>query len=79
MYKRGPRNYSKKDENFDLLLKQEQVHRMVNRLVIPHDWYETIMAYYLSNNGMADFERESYNLRADSGEIGHRFRLMSAG
>jgi len=24
MYKRGPRNYSKKDENFDLLLKQVQ-------------------------------------------------------
>jgi hypothetical protein len=24
MYKRDPRNYSKKDENFDLLLKQVQ-------------------------------------------------------
>ena len=44
---------------------EEQVHRMVNRLVIPADWYETIMAYYLSNNGMADFERESYNLRQE--------------
>ena len=44
---------------------EDQVHRLVKQLVIPPEWYETIMAYYLSNNGMADFERESYNLRQE--------------
>jgi hypothetical protein len=44
---------------------EEQVNKLVRRLVIPMEWYEMIMAYYLSNNGMADFERESYNLRQE--------------
>jgi hypothetical protein len=34
-------------------------------MTIPVEWYETIMAYFLSDNGMADFERESYNLRQE--------------
>ena len=38
---------------------EEQVNELVNRLVIPPEWHEMIMVYYLSDNGMADFERES--------------------
>lgn len=44
---------------------EEQIHISVKGLVIPNEWYETIMAYFLSDNGMADFERESYNLRQE--------------
>ena len=44
---------------------EEQVNKLVSQLVIPPEWYEMIMAYYLSDNGMADFERESYNLRQE--------------
>jgi hypothetical protein len=44
---------------------EEQIHASVKGLVIPNEWFETIMAYFLSDNGMADFERESYNLRQE--------------
>lgn len=49
-----------------------QVNELMNRFVIPADWYEMIAAYYLSDHGMADFERESYNLRQELS----RFRDM---
>lgn len=48
------------------------VNELMNRFVIPTDWYEMIAAYYLSDHGMADFERESYNLRQELS----RFRDM---
>lgn len=44
---------------------EEQIHLSVKNMTIPVEWYETIMAYFLSDNGMADFERESYNLRQE--------------
>ncbi len=44
---------------------EEQINQMVNRLIIPETWYEMIAAYYLSDHGMADFERESFNLRQE--------------
>jgi DNA invertase Pin-like site-specific DNA recombinase len=44
---------------------EEQIHASVKRLMIPDEWYDMIMAYYLTDNGMADFERESYNLRQE--------------
>ena len=42
-----------------------QVDELVGRLVIPEAWYEEIMASYLSEDGMAVFERENYNLRQE--------------
>jgi len=44
---------------------EAQVEDIVTQLNIPENWYETIFAYYLSDNGMADFERDSYNLRQE--------------
>jgi DNA invertase Pin-like site-specific DNA recombinase len=44
---------------------EEQVENLLSQLVIPEEWYEQIMAYYLSDHGMADFERDSYNLRQE--------------
>ncbi len=44
---------------------EEQIHQLVTRIVIPEAWYDMIAAYYLSDHGMADFERESFNLRQE--------------
>ena len=44
---------------------EERIENLVTQLAIPEEWYETIMAYYLSDHGMADFERDSYNLRQE--------------
>ena len=44
---------------------EDQVHQIMMRFIIPQEWYEMIAAYYLSDHGMADFERESYNLRQE--------------
>ena len=51
---------------------EEQVHQLMKMIRIPQEWYEMIAAYYLSDHGMADFERESYNLRQELS----RFRDM---
>jgi hypothetical protein len=44
---------------------EEQIEDVMKSLVIPESWYSLIAAYYLNNDGMADFERESYNLRRE--------------
>lgn len=44
---------------------EEQVNQLVERLVIPEEWYETILAYYLSEDGMSEFELQGYNLRQE--------------
>jgi hypothetical protein len=44
---------------------EEQVEEMMKSLVIPQEWYEMIAAYFLKDDGLADFERESYNLRRE--------------
>jgi hypothetical protein len=51
---------------------EAQAHQFMKQMVIPKEWYEMIAAYYLSDHGMADFERESYNLRQEL----TRFREM---
>ena len=42
---------------------ESQVNQLVSRLVIPLEWREATLAYYLSDDGMGEFEREGYNLR----------------
>lgn len=46
-------------------LMEGEIEKLITQLVIPEDWYELILAYYVSDHGMADFERESYNLRQE--------------
>ena len=46
-------------------LAEAKVNQLLSQLVIPKAWYEMIAAYYMSDNGMADFERESFNLRQE--------------
>ena len=41
---------------------EEQVNQIVETLVIPKEWYEPILAYYLSDKGMSEFELRSFNL-----------------
>ncbi|MBU2610790.1 MAG: recombinase family protein [Chloroflexi bacterium] len=46
-------------------LLEAQINRLVETLVIPEEWHETILAYYLSNDGMSEFERQGYNMRQE--------------
>ncbi len=43
---------------------EEQLQGLIEKMVIPTEWYEAIMAYYLSDEGLSEFEREGHNLRA---------------
>ena len=43
---------------------EAQLQGLVESLVIPGEWYEGILAYYLSREGLSEFEREGYNLRS---------------
>jgi hypothetical protein len=44
---------------------EEQVNQIVETLVIPNEWYELILAYYLNDKGMSEFELRSFNLRQE--------------
>ena len=44
---------------------EAQIHDSIANLVIPPAWYEMIMAYFLNDHGMEEFERENYNLRQE--------------
>jgi hypothetical protein len=43
----------------------EQINSLVQSLTIPQEWYEGILAYYLSNDGMSEFEMQGYNMRQE--------------
>ncbi len=43
---------------------ETQLQDLIENLIIPTEWYEAIMAYYLSGEGLSEFEREGHNLRA---------------
>jgi site-specific DNA recombinase len=44
---------------------EEYITRMMEGLVIPDEWIELILAYYLSDQGMSEFELRSFNLRQE--------------
>jgi DNA invertase Pin-like site-specific DNA recombinase len=44
---------------------KEQVNQLVEKFSIPSDWYELILAYYLSDDGMSEFEMQGYNMRQE--------------
>ncbi len=46
-------------------LVEEQVTQLVMHLHIPPEWHERIMAYYLSHEGLGEFERKGYALRKE--------------
>jgi len=41
---------------------EEQIDTIVQGLRIPSEWRERILAYYLSDDGMVEYERQRYNL-----------------
>ena len=53
-----------------------EIDRIVGSLVIPQKWYDMIYAYFLHDNGLAEFERETYNLRK---ELERLQRLFTSG
>ena len=44
---------------------EEQINQLVETIVIPEDWYEGILADYLSDDGMSEFEMQGYNMRQE--------------
>lgn len=42
---------------------EQQADQWMKKFVIPPSWYDWIAAYYLSDNGLAEFECEGHNLR----------------
>jgi hypothetical protein len=44
---------------------EEQVNQIVGQLIILDEWHELILAYYLNDKGMSEFELEGYNLRQE--------------
>lgn len=44
---------------------ESQVYGLMSKLVIPKEWDDWIAAYYLSDDGMAEFERAEYGYRQE--------------
>jgi len=44
---------------------EDQINPLIGHLVIPSDWYDLIIVYYLSDQGMSEFELHSFNLRQE--------------
>ncbi len=42
---------------------EPQIESLMRELVIPPEWYDRTMAYYLNDDGLTEFEREGHNLR----------------
>ena len=43
---------------------EAQVDGILTKFTIPENWFDTIIAYYLTDEGMTEFERETRNIRA---------------
>ncbi|CAG1012080.1 hypothetical protein ANAEL_04336 [Anaerolineales bacterium] len=43
---------------------EDQLQALIDTLVIPKEWNDMIMAHYLSDEGLSEFDREGHNLRA---------------
>ena len=48
---------------------EAQITQILSQFTIPDIWYDMIAAFYLSDDGMADFERDSYNLRQELNRV----------
>jgi hypothetical protein len=55
-------------------LVEQQVVDLVTRLQIPTEWHERILAYYLSDDGMSEFERRGYGLRKEMERVRELFQ-----
>jgi len=44
---------------------------LVNRLIIPAEWYDTIIAYVLTDDGLVEFKRQSQELRQQLERVRH--------
>jgi DNA invertase Pin-like site-specific DNA recombinase len=68
--KAGPENLDEElrkrhRANLRTSIVEEQINSLVESLVIPEEWYEGILAYYLSEDGMSEFEMQGYNMRQE--------------
>ena len=70
--KKGKKDNPHRVMRSDVLLPQ--VDALMERLVIPPEWYDLILAYYLHEDGMPAFEREGYNLRQELDRLRDLYR-----
>jgi DNA invertase Pin-like site-specific DNA recombinase len=56
---------------------EDQINRLIARLVIPRDWEDLIAAYFLSDDGMAEFERVGYAYRDELRQLGVLYKAGS--
>ena len=54
---------------------RRQVERLLARFVIPPAWYERIQAYYVTDLGLSEFERQGRNLRGTLARARELFEL----
>jgi len=52
---------------------ERQAVDLVKHLQIPPEWHERILAYYLSDDGMSEFERRGYGLRKEMERVRELF------
>ena len=52
---------------------EAQVDGLLSKLLIPDVWDDWIAAYYLTNDGMAEFERAGYKYRQELQQLGDLF------
>lgn len=46
-------------------IMEKQVNQLVEKLVIPEDWYEAAMAYFIHSDGISAFALHAHNLRQE--------------
>jgi DNA invertase Pin-like site-specific DNA recombinase len=44
---------------------EAQIDRLIENFSIPTEWYDHILGYFYSNDGLSEFQRKSYNLHAE--------------
>lgn len=44
---------------------EAQIDKLFENFSIPVEWYDHILAYFFSNDGMSEFQRKSYNLNEE--------------
>jgi site-specific DNA recombinase len=42
-----------------------EFHSLFSRLAIPPEWYDLIVAYFLNDDGLSEYKRETYELRQE--------------
>jgi hypothetical protein len=56
---------------------EEQVDQLMERLVIPAEWYDMILAYCLTPKGISDYRLRRFNLIKELSQVRDMYRLRA--